>query len=54
MEGLATEPSLARIGVRAPAAVLVEVPAVFLVMSQPSADEVLVKKRGLKWVKKRV
>ena len=53
-EGLATQPRVARRGAGVPAAVLVEVPAAVLVVSQPSADEVWVKKRALKWVKHQV
>ena len=46
VEGLATQPGVARRGTRVPAAVPVE--------PKPSADEVLVKKRALKWVKQQV
>ena len=49
-EGLATKPQVARKGAGVPVAVLAEVPAAVLVQPQPSADEVLVKKRALKWV----
>ena len=48
VEGLATEPRVARKGAGVPAVVLAEVPAAVLVVSHPSADEVLVKKRALK------
>ena len=48
VEDQATQPGVARKGVRVPAAVPVEVPAAILAVSQPSADEVLVKKRALK------
>ena len=53
-EGLANQPGVTRRGVGAPAAVPMEVPAAVLVASQPSADEVVVKKRALKQVKQQV
>ena len=54
VKGLATQPGVARKGTGVPAAVPVEVSAAVLVEPQPSADEVLVKKRALKWVKQQV
>ena len=47
-EGLATQPRVARKGARVPASVPVEVPAAIPAEPQPSADEVLVKKRAIK------
>ena len=54
VEGLATQPRVARKGARVPAAVPVEVHAAVPAQPQPSADEVLVKKRALKQVKQQV
>ena len=48
VKGLANEPGVARKGAGVPAAVPSEVPAAVLMVSQQSADEVLVKKRALK------
>ena len=48
VEGLATEPRVARKGAIVPAAVPAEASAAVLVVSHPSGDEVLVKKRAFK------
>ena len=54
VEGLATIPGVARWGSRGPAAVPAEVPAAVLAEPYPAGDEVVVKKRALKWVKQQV
>ena len=54
VEGLATQPRVARKGAGVPAAVPAEVSVSVPAVSQPSADEGLVKKRALKQVKQQV